>query len=231
MTTPNAVYLEVSKDRALTYRESFVLAESVIASSLKSRLPTHDWNGANRPSRVAVLSANSPLIPLTHWALWSMGAVPSPLSTTSEPQIWAAIIEKLQATAVVVSSALLERLTPVLGPLVQHVSIIVLESLLPNLPNHASHSDIIDASRALLATGPVAPSSTAHVAPTDVAFILFTSSAVDSSTVKGVELTHQMVLHDSRRMVKIQPNNYDGAPRRHLSWLPLGHAFELLCGL
>ena len=229
-TTPNDVYLEVSKDRALTYGEANVLAQSVIAESLKSRLPTSSQSGA--PRRVALLAPNGPLLPLTHWALWTLGAIASPLSTTSEPQVWAAILEKLQATAVVVSNSLLPRLLPVLGDLVQHVSIIVLESLLPGLAPSASMSDIIDVCHKVLSAGSITTSNTvAQVSPTDTAFILFTSSAVDKSTVKAVELTHEMVLHDAHRMVKHQGLNYGDVPRRHLSWLPMGHAFELLCGL
>jgi acyl-CoA synthetase (AMP-forming)/AMP-acid ligase II len=228
-TTPDAAYLEVSKDRAITYSEAQVLAESVIAENLKSRLP----GDGTHQRRVAILAANGPLIPLTHWALWNVGGVPCPLSTTSEPKVWIAILEKLQPTAVIVSTALLERLRPVLsGSSIPRVPVIVLESLLPNLPTSASMSEIVDTCHRLLSSGSVAhPSAELNVAPSDVAFVLFTSSAVDSSTVKAVDMTHTMVLHDAYRMVKLAPHSYGDAPRRHLAWLPLGHAFELLCGL
>ncbi|TDL21967.1 hypothetical protein BD410DRAFT_770959 [Rickenella mellea] len=75
-----------------------------------------------------------------------------------------------------------------------------------------------------------------------LALTLFTSSAIDASTLKCVTYTHAMLDASGARLVRTlslsgreemgrEEYEYTAEPKRHLGWLPLSHAFELLITL
>lgn len=234
--SPDAPYLTLDDKLSLTYGECGNLVHAVILPALAenpqlSALADHSSPQRRTSPRVAIISPNGPLLPLVHWALWSMNAVICPISTTAEPHLWLSMLEVLNPIVTLVSHTLVSRLESTFDSHSTNIPIVVLEKLVPGLELPCSTRDVF---RAL---NDVQPKSHAIIpphpsaSPYDPAVILFTSSAVDNSTLKAVSYTHEIALHVGLRMTNHFRLTVTGGMPKHLGWLPLSHIFGLLVGL
>ncbi|TFY66975.1 hypothetical protein EVG20_g4117 [Dentipellis fragilis] len=112
--------------------------------------------------------------------------------------------------------------------------ITIIEDLVPDLQIHSAFHIINACNSWVTATEgrKLTSTSRAPPKPSTHTVTMFTSSAVDAAGLKCVAYTHSMLLRAVQRMLTCMGGDgYIAKPKRHLGWLPLGHAFELNAGL
>ncbi|KAL5536380.1 hypothetical protein ACEPAF_202 [Sanghuangporus sanghuang] len=235
--TPDNDFLVEDIGQGLTYRQSYILASTIIPSRLLRLCPSLS---SPRRRKVAVISANNALLPLTLWALWFMSFTVVPISVKSEQSLWAAMISTADPDAIIISSSLK-------GIAAKHLhlsaglEITYLENIIPiQFARQASPSRVSDfipslrnwllyVTKEQMASKLDEPPFIGGDTPV---ISLFTSSAIDATTIKSVTYTHSMLVHSASRMVEMLGGpSYSNRPIRHLGWLSLSHCFEFCISL
>ncbi|KAJ7595789.1 polyketide synthetase [Mycena floridula] len=229
--SPQRPCLVEDHDTALTYRQAWLVTRELIAPRLPDRLPQ------SRPSnsKVILLCSNSALFPLAMWAFWMMSVTVVPLNPSSDSAIWGDMISVVNPEYVVVEKRLHHTLKNILAD--QYTDrLFQIEDLImpPTFSSKIQDNRCISAVLAWLEDTTVPQELLPLPVPitdSELCLTLFTSSAVDRSTVKCVSYTHSMIYQAGRRAVlNLGDSSYQQHPIRHVGWLPLSHAFELLVG-
>lgn len=240
--TPNNDFLVEDKGVSLSYGQVYILATQLIPTRFKVLCPTL----MNQPDvKVVLLTHNNSLLVLSLLALWSLSVCVVPVSISADPSLWLGMIRLIDPELILATPKLLSKLSCVLQQadadhlpttLLDLTSLIPEEFIIPSCMG-ARMSDFIpschrwleyarrnlDTSHEIIAYTP-APS----VLGNKSAVTLFTSSAVDCTTLKCVSYTHAMLYESSTRaMLMLGGTAYSSQPKRHLGWLPLSHCFEL----
>lgn len=236
---PSNVYIRDGPTSSITYGTARILATQLIPQRLPPDI-------LHKPHvRIAILSRNNALVPLLYWTAWYFGAVVVPFSATTDPSLWPHMAAVVNAEVIVVSRELQVQLVTAMASEIskdRHPRILLLDSLIPS-----EHLDLED--RDAVVPKPhglitacnrwAAQTNTANdaivgypVRPDTQMITLFTSSAVDASTLKCVTYTHAMTMDSGRRtLVALGGSKYSSAPKMHFGWLPLSHCFELMISL
>ncbi|KAF9461926.1 polyketide synthetase [Collybia nuda] len=244
--TPNNIFLSENRQAELSFCDTYLLTTQLIPLRLLLLCPslaTHD-----RRKNVILLCPNNSLFPLSMFALWTLSATVVPISVSADPSLWAGMVDLVTPDTIFVSSFLKDKLTHCLdeAPISRRPqNIIELEFLIP--PEFLSYStdrasDFIPSCHKWLSSHLSIRETTksAYSLPLDfgrdnAAVTMFTSSAVDWSSLKCVTYTHQMLLQSSIRAIAMLGGvGYSSQPKRHLGWLPLSHCFEFcisFCGI
>lgn len=237
LATPDNDFLVEDIGQSLTYRQSYVLASTIIPPRLLRLFPSLS---SPRGRKVVIISPNNALLPLTLWALWFMSIRVVPISVKSEQSLWAAMISTVDPDAIIISNSLkdiaakhlhlsagleigyLENIIPV--QFARRVAPSRVSDLIPSLHHWLSYATK-DRSNSKLSAPPLVGGDTPVIS-------LFTSSAVDATTIKSVTYTHTMLVHSASRMVEmLGGSSYGNRPVRHLGWLSLSHCFEFCISL
>jgi long-subunit acyl-CoA synthetase (AMP-forming) len=237
-SSPDNEFLVEDIQNALTYAEACI----VVTNLLAPRLQDMDALRCEHP-KVVLLSQNNSLVPLLTMAIWAISGSVTPLSPSADPTLWPGMVNSIQPDLIVVSPTLSATFTNALAT----------ASLSARCPNILDITTLIPAefaSEALLANNLIPTihrwidyflkssakprEEMSHAAgsppidPKTRAITLFTSSAVDWSTLKCVSYTHEMLYHTGRRAIlMLGGEEYSRIPKRHLGWLPLSHCFEM----
>ncbi|KAA1472727.1 thiolase-like protein [Dentipellis sp. KUC8613] len=232
-TTPEADFLSVCHGTSISYRATQLLSHHLIPQRMLDLCPR--LRDATKPTRVALLSRNSPLVPLTLLSFWNLSTICIPFSSNADPSLWAGMAAHAQVDVFFVSAPLHPTLISAYtsaGVLLPPVTI--LEDLVPNLQTRSAFN-IINACDSWVTANEGHGLFRIHrdpPKPSTHAVTMFTSSAVDAAGLKCVAYTHSMLLRAVQRMLTCMGGDeYIARPKRHLGWLPLGHAFELNAGL
>jgi len=226
---------------SLTYRQAYAVSMKLLPARLHELHPT--LATISRP-KVVILSHNNSLMLLSILALWKMSAKVIPLSTGSDPSLWSGMIKLVDPDLILVSPGLRQLLINSLERFSLHTKypfILDISALIPeaqattNTLNRISNyipsmcswvNQTFPDLKALIndiAVGTASP----PVGFDLPAITLFTSSAIDWSSLKCVTYTHDMLAHSGRRaMLMLGGSQYSSKPKRHLGWLPLSHCFE-----
>ncbi|KAF8523370.1 polyketide synthetase [Hysterangium stoloniferum] len=237
-SSPNEDFLVEDKNVVLSYGESRIIATQLIPSRLRNICPQIV---TRERTTAIILSQNNALFALLYFTLWSMSSVAVPLSTSADPSLWAGMVQLIQPDLIFVSPSLLEPLRRSLdsAALDQELpDIISLKSLIPEeffaqtgndlkvsdyIPSCKRWISSLDSNLETLLTSLTPPSPE----PECRAVTLFTSSAVDWSTLKCVSYTHSILLRSAQRCIQMLGGpEYSNTPKKHLGWLPLSHCFE-----
>ncbi|PBK78585.1 polyketide synthetase [Armillaria solidipes] len=249
--SPENQFLVEDKDISLSYVESYVLTTKLMCPRLQTFLPAH---ASDTSAKAVIISHNTTLLVLSTLALWSLKSSVVPLSPSADSHLWVGMIRLIQPDIILVAPTLLKRLEKALegeSTDMQHPAIIDISSLIPSEFICSAQSslvstrtsDYIPACRQWL--GRNYPENEISRAIHDIpppsldgtisAMTLFTSSAIDWSTLKCVSYSHEMLVHSSNRTVTMLGGAmYSSTPKRHLGWLPLSHCFEFcvtFCGI
>jgi acyl-CoA synthetase (AMP-forming)/AMP-acid ligase II len=229
--TPTAPFLQVSKDEFIDYASFKVLTQSLLPPRLLSLA-----SGLEQSSRIMVIARNSPLIPLLLWSSWSIGICVVLVPPTTDANLWLPMAQLTQPSAIFVMDSIHEEVSTRLAA--TGLPIVSLEQLLPSSPVYSKSPlrATIDAAHNLLSNpgvlGNTPLDSDFSPDPLTPNIILFTSSAVDVSTLKCVEYSHSMCVASSwRTVIAFGGHSFIQTPKRHLGWLPLSHCFELTIAL
>lgn len=236
--TPDNDFLVEDVNRSLTYRESYILASQLLPQQLKRLCPSLS---TPRRRKVVLISANNALVPLTLWAFWFMSFSVVPISVKSDQSLWRAMVDVVDPDAVIVSRNLRDAAAKYL-PDTADLDVAYLDDIIPIQfalqISSLRQSDFIPSLKLWLSqiSGPDdghAPlRGPPHVDDELPVISLFTSSAVDASSLKSVTYTHTMLIHSACRMVEMLGGSpYGSHPIRHLGWLPLSHCFEFCISL
>jgi acyl-CoA synthetase (AMP-forming)/AMP-acid ligase II len=241
--SPSHDFLVEDRQVALSYAQAYSLAVGLLPNRLL-RLHPQLAESANA-NVVVILSPNNALIPLALFALWALGAKVVPLSTVADPSLWAGMINLVCPELILVAPNLRNSLTHSLKEYSLHTkysAIIDISTLVPeeylspflkSAPDRVSNyipacKRWLDHELQSFTSAPTLKFSTSFSIESDTpAITLFTSSAVDWSSLKCVTYTHTMLAHSGRRaMLMLGGSSYESKPKRHLGWLPLSHCFE-----
>lgn len=239
--TPNNEFLVEDRGVSLSYAQTYILTTQLIPARLRVLCPSLT---SRSDVKAILVTHNSSLFPLSLLALWNLSVGVVPVSVSAEPNIWLGIIRLVDPAVIIAAPKLLSKLSSALQQAdADHLSSKLLDiaSLIPEefltqsgmvtrtsdfipscrrwlehaYPNRETSNNII--------INAPAPSIDGNV----TALTLFTSSAVDVSTLKCVSYTHAMLYESSiRAMLMLGGTAYSSKPKRHLGWLPLSHCFE-----
>ncbi len=235
---PDSAFLQADQDVFVSYRVASVMAEKVVAQSLTEHCVNLGLVPATQP-KVAIISPNGPLLPLTLWASWYIGAIPCLLNAKADPSLWAAMVRRLDPHIVLVVDSHHRRLLDAFHTEQVTTPIIVLESLIPTRFSVPRPREILIACIEYFdsLSGPYESDISPFVATAETsALVVFTSSGVNEITLKAVTYSHAVLIQSGRRtLMAFGGSEYASTPKTHLGWLPLSHAFEFsiafMCGL
>lgn len=243
-SSPDNAFLVEDRDAILTYQQALVLATKLIAPRIRTLHPSAA--NARDGAEVVLIAHNSSLSLLALFALWQLGLSVVPLSTTADPYLWAGMIDLVKPSFILCAPTLLASVQnaiqstsenrDAIGPILdiallippqyssfQGRSIRASEYIIPCIRWLKDHNTILAGSSLC-----DPQSDTRDVDPKAVAVTLFTSSAVDWSTLKCVAYTHEILYYSSERTsIMLGGVNYSASPKTHIGWLPLSHCFEL----
>ncbi|KZV76664.1 hypothetical protein PENSPDRAFT_730994 [Peniophora sp. CONT] len=252
--TPWAPFLAEDLYTSLSYLESYVLTAELIGPRLRELCPGLHPYGYSAQPRVLLVTPNNSLLLLTTIALWRLSCVVVPVQPHAEPKLWAGMIACCKPALVIAADSTLAQVEKCVSELNTaertDIPVISLASLVPlefRTERDAGPrlSDFIPSCRrwmlSLFPDRETQVEVTSRVAPRDSlvgdAVTLFTSSAVDQRTVKGVTYTHAFLVLSAIRTAEtmgVFPSEFHQQPNRHLGWMPLSHCFEFgisLCGV
>lgn len=232
--TPHHDFLVEDKDVVLSYADAFALASILLPTRIRSLHPSLGTQGSNQC--VVLLSHNNTLCPLLIFACWCLSISVVPVSPSTDPSLWPAIVDLVGPSIIVTSSEFLIPMASQVqknggGPEVLDItSLIPSEHLIVSVPV-TFRSDYIPSCQSWIRrSGHEFSDGIANPPPieqTQQAITLFTSSAIDRETLKCVTYTHAMLFESSERaMLMLGGSVYSSLPKRHLGWLPLSHCFE-----
>ncbi|KAJ8518269.1 hypothetical protein ONZ45_g4625 [Pleurotus djamor] len=213
--SPRTHFLLEDTHAVLTYQQAATVVTQLIVPQLQAfRQPTRVVN-----HKVVILAPNSSLFVLSVLATWHLGfsvcpltlyrrAPPVPLhdALVAEPSLAHYTTCIMDIVSLIPSEYLIavsqtDRVSPFIPPLLRWLQD----------ANYDNANVVCDM----------------HSDPQSVAVTLFTSSAVDWSTLKSVSYTHQVLFQSSERaMSMLGGHAYTEIPKKHLGWLPLSHCFE-----
>ena len=239
---PDSDFLAEEETVSLTYRQAYAVSMKLLPARFHELHPT--LATMSRP-KVVILSHNNSLVLLSILALWTMSAKVILLSISSDPSLWSGMINLVDPDLILVSPGLQQSLINSLEGFSLHTKYSFTLDMLALIPEaHATTnisnriSNYIPSLRSWvnqtfpdlkalmddIAVGTTSPPSVGFDLP---AITLFTSSAIDWSSLKCVTYTHDMLAHSARRaMLMLGGSQYSSKPKRHLGWLPLSHCFE-----
>ncbi|KAL4262184.1 hypothetical protein AB1N83_005909 [Pleurotus pulmonarius] len=243
-SSPDNTFLVEDQDAVLTYQQAFVLVTKLIAPRIRTL--HHSAAGASDGAKVVIIAHNSSLSLLALFAIWELRLSVVPLSTTADPFLWAGMIELIKPSFILCAPTLVASVQNAILSTTQNRNamspIIDIALLIP--PQYTSPrgntsraSDYIKPCiRWLREYNTVTPYNSLcvpqldsrDVDPKAVAVTLFTSSAVDWSTLKCVSYTHEILYYSAERTsIMLGGAKYTASPKTHIGWLPLSHCFEL----
>jgi acyl-CoA synthetase (AMP-forming)/AMP-acid ligase II len=246
--TPDAPFLTEDRQTSLSYLESHVLAGNLLPPRLIKFLTNPpSSNSSQVQQRVVLVTPNNALFLLTVLALWRLSYTAVLAPPRAEPDVWMGMISIARPALVIAASSVLERVercvTEYNAIKNAAVRVVSLESMLPLellgeddtvprasnfIPRCLRWIQVSFPDRALLVA--TAYRGNPAILPTANALTLFTSSAVDKNTVKGVTYTHRFLVSNAVRSALSlgeNPAEFPNKHPRHLGWLPLHHAFEM----
>ncbi|KAF8636077.1 hypothetical protein AX17_003784 [Amanita inopinata Kibby_2008] len=239
LQTPDSVFLVEDHDKQLSYKETYILVNNLIPTRLCSLCPA--LRSRPRP-RVILLSPNNPLLLLSILSLWSLSAAVVLINGKVDPSLWAGMVRLIAPDLVLVApeykDQLLSSLTA-LEPSERPSHLLDLQSIVPQeyvsadnlgaaqsgyicpcmrwIQTHSSNTNTRDIQSSI---------DSARCDVDSDAIGLFTSSAVDWSTLKCVMYSHRVLYASSLRMIEALGGAYSSEPKRHLGWMSLSHCFE-----
>lgn len=239
---PDAVFLSESPESSLTYSQTYRLVSSILRARLYSLCP-QIVSPASIQSKVALISHNNSLFPLALWACWHLSVEVTLLSVNMDPFLWKAAINVIDPQLIIASRDVHAVLVKQLDDGLLERRIVTIDDLIP--PQYrigisesrksdyipSLHKWLLEVHSDLTADGSPFISSTA-VTPELPTVTLFTSSAVDTQSLKCVTYTHSMLVRSGERTIDMMGGLvYRSRPVRHLGWLPLSHCFEFCISL
>lgn len=231
INTPNNVFLSENHQVDLSFCEAYSLSTQLIPTRLHLLCPSLTIN--RRRTSAILLCTNTSLFPLAMFSLWTLSVTVVPISVDADPNLWAGIVNLIAPDTVLVSSFLKEKFLRCLDKAnitTLPKNILEIESLIP--PEFYSSdprrsSDFIPSCHKWLESRLTREIFAPNANKDNAAVSLFTSSAVDWSSLKCVTYTHQILLQSGMRAMEMLGGAaYSSVPKRHLGWLPLSHCFE-----
>jgi acyl-[acyl-carrier-protein]-phospholipid O-acyltransferase/long-chain-fatty-acid--[acyl-carrier-protein] ligase len=195
---------------SLTYRR-LTMGAALLSRRFASLLPRDSL-------RVGVLLPNVNSVPVTLYALWSLGKVPAILNFTTGPAIMLACARLAGLTHILTSRAFIEKARLKVEPLVEAgLTLVYLEDVRASIGTAARTAALLRLIR--LPRSPVSD-------PQATAVVLFTSGS--EGVPKGVELSHANLLANVGQLLAISDLQDTD---RMFNALPLFHSFGLTAGL
>ena len=195
---------------SLTYRR-LTMGAALLSRRFTSLLPRDSL-------RVGVLLPNVNSVPVTLYALWSLGKVPAILNFTTGPAIMLACARLAGLTHILTSRAFIEKARLKVEPLVEAgLTLVYLEDVRASIGTAARTAALLRLIR--LPRSPVSD-------PQATAVVLFTSGS--EGVPKGVELSHANLLANVGQLLAISDLQDTD---RMFNALPLFHSFGLTAGL
>lgn len=231
-SSPDAYFLCETRYSSLTYRQVYTLTTTLIPPRLLSAI------AQRRTRKVVLISSNNVLVPLIMWSFWFLSITVVPISTKIDPSLLNSMVELINPDAILYAKPFEKLASGVRDTQTYQFVRMQIEEIIPDEyrdeKSSARVSDFIPSlSRWILETR-ATPLQTQNlpIQSADQGILcLFTSSAIDASTLKCVTYTHAMLLETGRRMMDTTGDLLQRQPLRHLGFLPLSHCFELCFSL
>lgn len=241
--TPDAPFLSEDLQASLSYRESYVLIRELLGPRLREICPGLIAQGSTPQPRVLLVAPNNSLLLLTILALWRLSCVAVLVQPRAEPELWTGMISCSKPALVIAASSMIAQVKRCVAEYDlaadTDTTVISLTSLIPldyrNDNETAPRvSNFIPSCRRWIQS--LSPDRTIHGVASQESVVLignavtlFTSSAVDQGSVKGVTYTHKFLVSSSIRTAQtmgVELHEFYKHANRHLGWMPLSHCFE-----
>lgn len=216
-----------TQDSFLTYQQTYTLVSTLLPARIQNTYPSI---AKPRSHKVILVSPNNAMVPLVMWALWFMSKAVAPISPKADPTIFVGMVEVIHPDLILYAGSLEKLISGVAGS--YECPAIRLEDIIPKAyQSEMSASRVSDFIPSLINWLTLASYEVLDTKPSidaDQCIIcLFTSSAVDVTTLKCVSYTHAMLTHSGDRFLETTRNFFQVKGLRHLGFLPLTHCFEL----